>query len=90
MLANLLRLISRNPPRSYEDAFVQEVIVTRKTPRNRRVEQLLVIGWLLIAAKSVLVIWVIHRWHVPFSPWWVIAPTVAFAALCTAIYLWRE
>jgi hypothetical protein len=90
MFANLLRLISGPPPPTYENAFVEEVTVTQKTPRNRRVEQLLIIGWVLIAIKSVLVVWAIHRWHVPFNPLWVIAPTVMFAALCTAIYLWRE
>jgi hypothetical protein len=90
MFANLLQLISRKPPQTYEGAFVEEVTVTRKTPRSRRVEQLLIIGWVLIAMKSVLVVWAIHRWHVPFNPLWVIAPTVMFAALCTAVYLWRE
>ena len=90
MFANLLHLISRRPPQTYENAFVEQVTVTEKSPRNRRVEQLLIAGWVLIAIKSVLVIWAVHRWHVPFSPLWVIAPTVAFAALCTAVYFWRE
>ena len=90
MFANLLQLLSRKPARIYEDAFVERVIVTVKSPRNRRVEQLLAIGWVLIACKSVLVVWVIHHWHVPFSPLWVIVPTVIFGALCTAIYFfWR-
>lgn len=90
MFANLLELIIRKPPQACEAVFVEKVVVTRKTPRNRRVEQIIIAGWVLIALKSVLVIWAIHRWHVPFSPWWVIAPTVMLAALCTAIYIWRE
>jgi hypothetical protein len=90
MFANLLQLISGKPSQNCENAFVEEVTVTRKTPRSRRVEQLLIVGWALIAMKSVVVVWAIHRWHVPFNPLWVIAPTVMFAALCTGIYLWRE
>ncbi|MGA3007188.1 MAG: hypothetical protein ABSE59_04780 [Opitutaceae bacterium] len=90
MFANLLELISRKPPQAYENAFVEKVTVTRKTPRSRRVERLLMAGWVLIAGKSVLVVWAIDRWHVPFNPLWVIAPTVMFATLCTALYVWRE
>jgi hypothetical protein len=90
MFANLLQLFSRKPPQAYENAFVERVTVSKKSPRNRRVEQLLVAGWILIAVKSVFVVWAVHRWHVPFSPLWVILPTVAFAALCTAVYFWRE
>ena len=90
MFANLLQLISRKPPPGYERAFVEEVNVTKQTPRNRRVEQWLIVGWIFIAVKSVLVVWAVHRWHVPFNPLWVIAPTVMFAALCTGLYLWRE
>jgi hypothetical protein len=90
MFANLLQLISRKSPPAFEDAFVEEVTITKKTPRNRRVEQLLIACWVLIAMKSILAVWAVHRWHVPFNPLWVIAPTVMFAALCTAVYLWRE
>jgi hypothetical protein len=90
MFANLLHLISRRPPHTYENAFVERVTVTEKSPRNRRVERLLIAGWALIAVKSILVVWAVHRWHVPFNPLWVIVPTVMFATLCTAVYLWRE
>lgn len=91
VFANLIQLFSPKPPQAYENAFVERVTVTAKLPRNRRVEQLLLIGWALIALKSLLVVWAIHRWHVPFSPLWVIVPTVMFGALCTGLYLfWRE
>ncbi|MDE3083802.1 MAG: hypothetical protein KGJ37_01105 [Verrucomicrobiota bacterium] len=90
MLAPLSQLLSRKRPHGYENAFVEKVTVTRRTRRSRRVEQLLIIGWVLIGIKSVLVVWTIRHWHVPFNPLWVIAPTVAFAALCTAVYLWRD
>lgn len=91
MFANLLQLFSRKSPDIYENAFVEHVTVTTRSPRNRRVGQLLAIGWMLIALKSVLVVWAIHRWHVPFSPLWVIVPTVMFGALVTAVYyFWRE
>jgi len=90
MFANLLQLFSRKPPHAYESAFVERITVTQKLPRNRRVEQLLIAGWVLIALKSVLVVWAVRRWHVPFNPLWVIAPTVMFGALVTAVYFWRE
>jgi len=90
VLANLIQLFSRKPPQTYENAFVERVTVSDKLPRNRRVEQLLMAGWALIVLKSILVTWAVHRWHVPFSPLWIILPTVMFGALVTAVYLWRE
>ncbi|HVS53535.1 MAG TPA: hypothetical protein VHD62_14365 [Opitutaceae bacterium] len=44
-------------------------------------------AWLLIAAKCVAVSWAIDRWHVPLHPAWIVAPTLVFAAVATAIWL---
>ena len=44
------------------------------------------VAWVLIAIKCVVVWWAVERWHMPFHPMWVIAPTLAFAALAT--FLW--
>ena len=90
MLADLVRLISRRPPIAYERGFVREVRVRERPPRNLRVERVLEAGWPVIALKCVLVVWLFGRYHVPVSALWVIAPTVAFAALCTLVYLLRD
>jgi hypothetical protein len=90
VFANLHRLISPRTPHDYDAGFVQEVRVRGRPPRNIRLERLLVAGWILIAIKSVVVVWAVRRYHVPFSPLWVIVPTVVFAALCTGVYLRRK
>ena len=90
MFADLVRLINRRPPDDYEKGFVRSVKVTVKAPRNRRVERLIAICWGVIVLKSLAVVLLFDRYHVPVSPLWVIAPTVIFAALCTVVYLLRD
>lgn len=90
MLADLVRLINRRTSADYERGFVRDVKVRGRTPRNPRVERLFIICWAVIVAKSFLVIWLFDHYHVPVNALWVIAPTIAFAALCTAVYLLRD
>jgi hypothetical protein len=90
MFADLVRLINRRPPTDYERGFVHGVSVSDKSPRNRRLERLFAICCVVIFFKSVAVIWLFAHYHVPVNPLWVIAPTVIFAALCTAVYLLRD
>jgi uncharacterized membrane protein YgcG len=90
MFADLVRLIHRRHPADYERSFVRKVTVEGRAPRNRKVERFIAICWVLIAIKSVAVVWLFDRYHVPVNPLWVIAPTVIFAALCTAVYLLRD
>jgi hypothetical protein len=90
MFAHLPRLFSRHPAAGCEDAFVEHVHLRPKPPRNRRFERLLVACWIVIAVKSAVVVWAVQHWHVPFSPLWVIVPTVMFAGLCTVVYLCRD
>jgi hypothetical protein len=90
MFADLVRLINRRPPTDYERGFVRSVSVTDRPPRNRRVERLFAICWAIIVLKCLAVVWLFAHYHVPVNPLWVIAPTVIFAALCTAIYLLRD
>jgi len=87
MFANLLQLIGGRPSTDFEREFVREVRVRRRHPRDPRTEKLILAGWLLIVAKSFLMIWLVDRYHVPINADWVIVPTVAFAAVCTAAYL---
>jgi hypothetical protein len=90
MFADLVRLIHRRAPVDYERSFVRKVTVSDRAPRNRRVERFIAICWVLIVVKSFAVLWLFDRYHVPVNPLWVIAPTVVFAALCTAVYLLRD
>jgi hypothetical protein len=86
MFPNLFQLISRRPPPEYELGFVEEVRAEPRRIRNPRIERLFLIAWILIAIKSAFVVWAVGRYRIPFSPLWVILPTVAFAGLCTAVY----
>jgi hypothetical protein len=90
MFADFVRLISRRPPTDYERGFVRSVKVSEKAPRNRRVERLILICWGIILVKSVAVFWLFDHYHVPVNAWWVVAPTLIFATLCTAVYLLRD
>ncbi len=91
MFASLLQLLTRRPAPDCERGFVEEVRVSdHLPPRNRRVERILLGCWLLIAAKCWLVVWLVEKYHMKFSAWWVTAPTVLFALLCTAVYFFRE
>ncbi len=90
MFADLVRLIHRPRTVRYERNFVREVSVAHRVPRNRRVERVIAICWVLIIAKSFAVVWLFDRYRVPVNPLWVIAPTIVFAALCTVVYLLRD
>ena len=91
MFANLLQLITgRTPPgEEYDLAFVKDVSVRLKPARNRAVERTIAICWILIVGKCWLVTWLIGKYHVPIHPMWIVAPTVVFALICTAVY-WRR
>ena len=91
MLANLLQLITGRPAlrEEYDTGFISEVSVRQVRPRNRKVELLIWICWFLIAIKSVVVFWAVQHYKIPFSGWWIVGPTITFAALCTFVY-WRH
>lgn len=52
-----------------------------------RIRWFMASAWLLIGLKCVLVWWAIDHWQVPFHPIWIVGPTLAFAALATAVWL---
>jgi len=58
----------------------------RKALHHRRVEKVIRFCWALIVLKSFAVVWAFNHYSLPFSPLWVVAPTVIFAALATAAY----
>ena len=90
MLTTLLRLFSPPPSVDYERAFIPEVTVTETVARNPAVERLIHAGWLLIVIKCFAILWAINYWAVPIHPYWIIVPTILMAALCTAVYYWRN
>jgi hypothetical protein len=91
MFPNLIQLITGRPaaPEIERDAFVEEVQVHHAEPRNRRVERLILVCWVLIAVKHVLIIWVCRHYPVPFHQLWVNFPTWLLGALATGIYYGR-
>jgi hypothetical protein len=92
MFANLLQLLTgQTPSRSeYDQAFVRDVTVRVREPRNRRLELGLILGWTLIAVKSALMVWAVDRYRIPLNAWWINGPTVMLALLCTYVYLRRR
>lgn len=60
------------------------------TQRPQTVLWFMVAAWVLILGKCALVVWAMDHWHVPFHPAWIVAPTLSFAALATALLLARE
>lgn len=45
------------------------------------------VAWAVIAVKCVLVWWAIARWQVPVHPLWIVAPTLACAALASLLWI---
>ena len=87
MIPNLLALITGRPaPEVERHAFVEAVHVTRREPRNPRVERLILGCWLLIAVKHVAIIWVVNHYAVPFHQLWVNFPTWLLGVLATSVY----
>lgn len=92
MFALLHRFPRREPgPEGSPDAdLVHELHVDHpREPRSRHLELVLSVCWLLILIKCAAIYWACHRYQVPINPWWLIGPTLAFAALCTLVY-WRR
>jgi hypothetical protein len=90
MFSNLFDLIAGRPPPELESrAFIEEVRVLPQEKRNPKVERLMLICWVLIAVKHVAIIWVVHRYHVPFHQLWVNFPTWLLGVLATGVYFWR-
>ncbi len=92
MLANLLHFLHRRrTAEEYESAFVEGVEVrTPREKRSRKSERILIVGWVLIALKALLVWWAIRAYAMPLNPWWIIAPTLGAAGVCTWLYLRRR
>jgi hypothetical protein len=51
---------------------------------------LLMGGWFLIGIKCWGTFWAVNRYNMPINAWWIVAPTIAAAAVCTWIYRRRN
>ncbi len=71
-------------------AFVRPAPSRGAIARNAWAERLILAGWLAIAVKSLLVIWAVEHWAIPFHPYWINGPTFLMAAVVTAIYFGRN
>ena len=89
MISNFVDLVSGRGRRDYPRGFIRTVR-TRRSARDRKLERQLKIFWVVIIAKCALIWWLMRHYHVPFHPLWVVVPTLMFAALITAVYLWRD
>lgn len=90
MFANLIQLLNRQLTSDDDRAFIREIRVERRLPRNARSEKLLLWGWILIALKSVAMFWLVDHYKMPFDAWWIVAPTLIAAGVCTWVYLKRN
>ncbi len=46
--------------------------------------------WAVIVAKCIVVKWAVVAYAMPFNAWWIILPTLVFAALATLLWLWHR
>ena len=91
MISELIRLITGGAGREgAEGGFVEEVRVKEKRLPSRTVERLILIAWVIIVTKCFVVAWAIDRYAIPIHPGWVIVPTLFMAAICTALYYWKD
>jgi hypothetical protein len=84
MFANLLQWITRRDPAAH--VYIEEVHTTRPVARDPRAERFILICWALIALKHIVVIWVVHRYALPFHQLWVNAPTFLLGLIATLAY----
>lgn len=73
-----------------DSPFIKDIRVREAPKTTPWATRLIIGGWILIGIKSVVVWWACAHYGLPFHPLWVIAPTVAFAALCTGVYLYAR
>lgn len=91
MFARFMQRIAARPPPDDPLGFVEEIrVVHLSRGRGPRVEKLLLCCWLAIAAKCALVVWLVGKYQMAFSPLWVNAPTVFFGLTCTVLCFRRD
>jgi uncharacterized PurR-regulated membrane protein YhhQ (DUF165 family) len=90
VISELFRLITGRTGREDNAGFVEEVSVREKRQPSRAVERLILVAWAIIVAKCIIVAWAIDHYAIHVQPGWVIVPTLFMAAICTALYYWKD
>lgn len=90
MISELFRLITGRTGAEDDTDFVEEVTLREKRRPSRSVERLILVAWVIIVAKCFVVAWAIERYAIPVQPGWVVVPTLFMAAICTALYYWKD
>jgi hypothetical protein len=90
VISELFKLITGRTSDARDADFVEEVTLKETRQPSRTVERLILAGWAIIIAKCFVVAWAIERFAVPIQPGWVIVPTLFMAAICTALYYWKD
>jgi len=91
MFANNDKLTNGHQPvtKAEREGLVKEEVMRRAPVRSRRVEWLILAGWVLITVKHVAIIWACRQYPVPFHQLWVNFPTWLLGALATGVYYGR-
>ena len=78
--------------KAYERTLSDERIgqPTRRPQDRRRVMQVIRICWVILIVKSLLVVWACDRHETPFSPLWIVAPTLVFGMIATVVYYYWD
>ena len=90
MISELFRLITGRAGDERDEDFVEEVNVREKRQPSRAVERLILVAWAIIIVKCFVVAWAIKHYAIPVHPGWVVVPTLFMAAICTALYYWKD
>lgn len=90
MISELFRLITGRTGDERDEDFVEEVNVREKRQPSRAVERLILVAWAIIVGKCFVVAWAIDHYAIPVQPGWVVVPTLFMAAICTALYYWKD
>jgi hypothetical protein len=90
VISELFRLITGRTGAEDDADFVEEVTVREKRLPSRSVERLILVAWAIIIAKCFVVAWAIDHYAIPIQPGWVVVPTLFMAAICTALYYWKD
>lgn len=90
MISELFRLITGRTGDERDADFVEEVTIKERRQSNRAMERLILAGWAVIIVKCFVVAWAIDHYAIPVHSGWVIVPTLFMAAICTALYYWKD
>jgi hypothetical protein len=90
VISELFKLITGRSGRDADTDYIEEVRLKEERAPSRSVERLILVAWLIIVSKCFIVSWAISHYAIPVHPGWVVVPTLFMAAICTALYYWKD